>query len=257
MQLRGLLWMTAGLLVALAAGFVGYITLTQAAPVPANEISGARQASTTTTQVVAAVERIGVRTMLDAESLQLIDVPVDTVPEGALTSIEDEAVGRITMVDLYPGEVILAQRLADPNHVAGDGRTALILEEGRVLMAIGPGDLMSNIGVLKPGDRVDLYFSFEFTGAAGSKAEEMTFSLLQNVSLEAMIGGTVPEGGTSPQDPRALLLTLDPQDVAVLKHMLDREATIDVVLRAPDDDDEFDVEPVDEEYIVNGWDIPR
>ncbi len=255
-QLRGLLWVIAGLVVAIVAGFVAFSILSRATPAVQSTVGAGVAQPVTTTSVVVALTPIGVRTTLNAEMMELRDVPVATVPEGALTSFE-EAEGKITMVDLFPGEVILTQRLADPNYITGNGRTALILETGQVLFAIPPSDLMSNIGVLKPGDHVDLIFSFDFTGAGGSKAEKMTFNLLQNVSLSAMIGGTVPEGATSPTDPRALLLTLDPQDVLVLKQMLDMEAKIDLVLRAPDDDEQFDVVPVDEEYIVNGWNIPR
>ncbi len=253
--MRGLLWLISGLAVALIAGVVAFAFLSRATPAP-----GPAQVSTLApaalVEAVVAIETVGVRSLLTSESVELRQLPVDSLPDGALSTLE-EAVGKITLVDLYPGEVILGQRLADPDHITGNGRTALLMEEGQVLFAVPPSDLMSNIGVLKAGDRVDLIFSFDFTGNGGSKAEKMTFSLLQNVSLSAMIGGTVPEGATSPVDPRALLLMLDPQDVLVLKQMLDMGAKIDLVLRAPDDDQEFDLDPVDEEYIVNGWSIPR
>ena len=102
-------------------------------------------------------------------------VPVATVPEGAIARLT-EAIGKLTLVDLYPGEIILAQRLVDPNVTSGDGRQALVVAGEDVLMAFPADDLMSKTGVLKPGDHVDLLFTLDFpvyaaaaAGAGGSR----------------------------------------------------------------------------------------
>ena len=219
--------------------------------------------------VVVAASAVEVRSVLTTDNVEQRELPVNAVPEGAISDLE-EAVGKITLVDLYPGEVILAQRLVDPNIVTGDGRLALVVSEDQVLMAISPADLMSRIPVLKPGDQVDVLFSLDFPvdsaqvapqagsdgsetprstgGQAGQKEEQATFHLLQNLTIAQIVG---EEG-----NPSALLLTVEPQDALVLKYAIDAGGIQDIVLRAPGMEQPYDTEPVDIEYLINRYRIP-
>jgi pilus assembly protein CpaB len=214
--------------------------------------------------VVVAASAVEVRSLLTDDNVELRQLPVNAVPEGAVRELE-EAVGKITLVDLYPGEVILAQRLVDPNIITADGRLALAVAEDQVLMAVSPVDLMSRINVLKPGDHVDLLFSLDFpmtTGvvlppaegeeAAGveiaTEEEQVTFFLLQNIVIAAIIG--------EENEPQAILVTLSPEDALVLKYAVDAEGIQDIVLRAPGAEQPFDVEPVDVDFMINRYRIP-
>jgi pilus assembly protein CpaB len=246
-RLRGCLWLTAGLVVALLAGVVAFMALNSAIQEGGDRDEGA--AAGPRVSVVIAAGAIPVRTALAAADLELREVPVDAVPQGAVRERE-QAVGKVTLVDLYPGEVILAPRLVDPNVTSGDGRLALVVAEDEVLMAIPASDLMSRVGVLKPGDRVDLLFSLDFTGGEGRQSNLVAFSLLQNVAIAAIVGGG------QQNLPNALLLTVDPQDALLLKYVNDAGGTMDIVLRAPGAEQPFEVEPVDEGYMINRYRIP-
>jgi pilus assembly protein CpaB len=268
-RLRGFLWFTAGLIVAVLAGFVGFITLSRAAAQGAGE-----EAAIPSVPVVVASRSVEVRSLLTMEDLVAKEMPVDTVPEGAVRE-PVEAVGKITLVDLYPGEVILVQRLADPNVIAGDGRLALVVADDEVLMAFPAQDLMSRVGVLKPGDHVDLLFSLDFpvnrsiaglleseeTEEGGAKAaarqeEQSTFNVLQNVTIAAIVAGRTPTGGTEARAPEAILLTVTPQDALILKYVKDADGILDIVLRAPGAEQPFSVDPVDVDYVINRYQIP-
>jgi pilus assembly protein CpaB len=247
-RLRGFLWLFAGLIVALLAGLVGYVTLSRAAMRQAGqEVEGVPEV-----QVVVATREVAVRSILVADDVALKALPVTAVPEGAVARVED-AVGKITLVDLYPGEVILAQRLLDPNLVTAGGRYALLIAGDKVLMALPTTDLMSRIDVLKPGDHVDLLFSLEFPAGAAEKEKQVTFNLLQNLTIAAVVGQPGQAAGAAPQ---ALLLTVSPQDALVLKYALDAGATLDLVLRAPGAEQPFTVEPVDIQYLIDRYRIP-
>jgi pilus assembly protein CpaB len=209
---------------------------------------------------VVAVQAVPVGTQLGAEMLEVRQIPVEATAEGAVGAVADAA-GKVTMMELYPGEVILAQRLADPNVISGDGRQALVLSEGQVLMAFPADDLMSKVGVLKPGDHVDLLFSLKFpdttaAGTEGGKEQQATFNLLQNVTIAALVGGETTTGGTSQGAPEALLLTIAPQDALVLKYVKDAGGIMDIVLRAPGDTGPYETNPVDVDFMINRYQIP-
>jgi len=255
--------LTAGLVVALLAGVVAFVTLsrataTQQAPEATEGTIGP------TVQVVVAARAVAVRAALSTDDLATKDLPVEAVPAGAVSEIE-EALGKITLVDLYPGEIILSQRLIDPNEITGDGRYALVIAEDQVLMAFPAGDLMSRSNVLKPGDQVDLLFTLTLPtnrapvttgsavggGTASPEEEEpFTFDLLQNVTIAAVVKA---EEASAPE---ALLLTISPQDALVLKYVKDAGGIVDIVLRAPGVDRPFEVEPVDVDYVLNRYQMP-
>jgi pilus assembly protein CpaB len=281
-RLRGCIWLVAGLLIAVLAGVMAYLYLGQAA----EQNAAAVVEETPRVSVVVAARAVPLRAQLTEANLRLAEFPVETVPQGALASMAD-AVGRISLVDLYPGEPILAQRLVDPNYVSGDGRTALLLAPEEVLLAFPAADLMSDLTVLKPGDRVDLYISLEIpwgrdliaTNAivpeGQPEAELTTFIVLQNVGIAALPGsipdqapeqqqaaGILPGQAPQPQQAAAtepadaILFTLAPQDALVLKYVMDAGAVQTIVLRAPGADTPFEVEPVNIDYLINRYTLP-
>ena len=139
---------------------------------------------------------------------------------------------------------------------------------------------MSRIGVLKPGDHVDLLFSLDLppgrgvelplegegeaegdeagTGGAtrtSGQEEQFTFSLLQNVTIAAIVTGDTSAGGQA-SSAEAILLTVNPQDALLLKYAKDAGGIVDIVLRAPGIERPFDTEPVDIDYMINRYRIP-
>ncbi len=251
-RMRGFLWLAAGVVVASLAGVVGFLALSRAAPLQEE----APIAAPPQVAVVVAAQRVDVRSLLTADDVDVQELPVDAIPDSAIRQ-QDRAVGKITLTELYPGEILLEQRVVDPNVIAADGRTAVVIDDDRVLMAFPAGDLMSNLNILRPGDHVDLLLSYELPADAVTTArpgpiasptqdetELVTFTLLQNVVLAQIIRGQ--EGGTT-----AYLLTVSPQDALLLKHVKDIGAIRDLVLRAPGVEVDFPTDPVDLDYLIN------
>ena len=258
---RGCLWLVAGLLVALLAAAVAYAALNQATQVQTGAPGAAPQV-----EVVVAARAVPVRAVLTAEDLQLKQMPVSAVPEGALREI-GEAEGKVTLVDLFPGEVLLSQRLVDPNVASASGRLALVVAADEVLIAFPAGDRLTQTGVLKPGDHVDLLVSLEIAtdrgpglGVAGAgdqaEADQQTFTVIQNLTIAAIVGQAVDEAGAQTGEPSALLFTVSPQDALVLKYLVDAGAVADLVLRAPGAEGPYTVEPVDMDYLIDRYQIP-
>ena len=273
-RMRGFLWLAAGLIVAVLAALVAFTALNRATAQRAGQaVVGPK------VQVVTAAHAVSVRSALKAEDLQVKSVPVETVPEGAIREVA-AATGKLTLVDLYPGEIILTQRLVDPNVTSGDGRQALVVAGEEVLMAFPADDLMSKTGVLKPGDHVDLLFSLDFPvygaaaapagaaaggagagaaaaggGVTGPDTEKSTFNLLQNLTIAAIVTAKTTTGAAS-TTPEAILLTVSPQDALVLKYVKDAGAVMDIVLRPPGNERPAVADPVDFDYLLNRYRIP-
>jgi pilus assembly protein CpaB len=256
---RGLLWLVAGLVVALLAAYITFNTLARATAAPAGQAGTGPQV-----ELLVAKRSLPMRTLLTAEDVELKPMPADAVPADALSDAE-EAIGRLTTVDLYQGEVLVAGRLLEPNVVGGDGRTALFMAEDEVLVAIPAQDQLSRAGVLKTGDRIDLLFSLDFPveRVAGqdddADEEPATFSLLQNLPVVGLLGPKNP--GAAGQDGEVvqvetILLTVTPQDALTLKYAFDTGGIVGMALRAPGVERTFETEPVDVDYVIKRYEIP-
>ena len=150
---RGFLWLLAGLIVAMLAGVVGFMTLSGATAQRSGGGGGAADVP-----VVVAAQAVPIRSLIKPSDVVVRNIPVSAVPEGALRDT-GEVIGKLNLAELYPGEVLLRQRVVDPNVKSSDGRIALAVADDQVLIAYPANDLLSRSGVLKPGDRVDLLFS--------------------------------------------------------------------------------------------------
>jgi Flp pilus assembly protein CpaB len=257
-RMRGCIWLAAGLVVALLAGLVAFLTLNNATQRQQAAVLGEGGAAV---PVVVAGQSVPVRSLLTPEMLQVKQMSVESAPQGYLSDIA-QAAGKVTLIDLYPGEPILSPRLVVPNALSADGRMALVVAADEVLMAFPADDLMSQVGVLKSGDQVDILISLNVpvnrtTAATGGAAEteQQTFNVLQNATIAAVVAAPVAQGQPAGA-PQALLLAVSPQNALILKYAKDMGGAIDLVLRAPRVDQEYDVAPVDADSMINRYQIP-
>lgn len=130
-------WCTTVVAAALAATLVG--TLTARAEAAAARFGGLRPVAVLTATVDAGDE-------VGAGDVRIVQVPRAFVPEGAVSTVPDD---QTALAPLYPGEVLLAERLA-PDGLHG---VAALLPEGTRAMAVpaGPGALR-----VRTGDLVDV-----------------------------------------------------------------------------------------------------
>lgn len=246
-----------------------------------------------TQKVVAASRDLAIGTLLEADDLRMVDVPVELLPRDAIND-QAGAIGQITKVALVNGELVLGHHLADPTNISHD--LAFVIENSQVLMAFPAEDLMSDLNVLQRGDRVDILVSIEkpvnLTELDSTlqgdevilekeETEEettrlFTFDALQAIEISAVVAdikyeneeqGTFIGGDTNeiteplptPQPSeitvKAYLLAVSPQDALILKHLKDLGGIFDIVLRAAGPPIYFELEPVIDEYIVEKYDL--
>jgi Flp pilus assembly protein CpaB len=232
-----------------------------------------------TTDIVITTHDLAVGSVINREDVQLTTVPVSLVPRDAMLTIED-SLGKIAMVHLIQGEMVLQHHLADPTNISHD--IGYILADNQVLMAFPSNDLMSGLGVLQRGDNVDIFATMTLevtptnttTGVATGTEEQrvatmFTFDAFQRMEVTAIVADVVTGDTTTTTTSgqaqatanpasikvKAYLLALDAQDALVLKHMRDKGATFDIVLRSPTTNELFDISPVTEEYLVQRFEL--
>ena len=109
-----------------------------------------RASALPTGRVVVARQDIQPGTLLDASMLDAQPIPQAILPDNALASVED-AVGRVAIVPLTAGEVLLMSKLA-----GGEAGLSSRLPDGRWAMVLPAGWLATPLPALESGDRLDL-----------------------------------------------------------------------------------------------------
>ncbi len=205
--------------------------------------------------IVVATRDIPLHSVLGAADVELREVPPETVPEDGLADLT-EATGKLTTADIARGEVVLRRRLIAPDYVGP--RAAFVMDPKQVLIAVAATDLLASLGIVRPGDHIDIMLTFDFGKTNPQIATGMnTLFMMQDVRVAAVVydgaspegsGDKPPSGGAGPA--RALLLALDPQDALLMKYFRDAGASMDYDLRSPAAEGPFDSVPVDNDYLL-------
>lgn len=131
----------------------------------------AAPAAAPTADVIVATRDIPTRTVVTAADLKVAKFNADVVPPGALTKSED-VVGKIIVIPVSTGEVILASKFAPaqgatftvfpPNQPIAPGQPIPPGTPNYRAMSITVPDAQAVGGVIQVGDTVDILYSFQF-----------------------------------------------------------------------------------------------
>jgi len=260
---RGILWLVVGLILALLAAGISFFSFQRLINQQATD--AAEKQSTQT--VVVAGQLINERAVILLTDVTTEERPMEEVPSGAIFKTE-EVVGRIAARPILPGQVLLAQYLAEenfsvgaPNLESGEIVTGTVnfneaLGEDLVAYALPASSLLSQEGILLPGDHVDLLFSTDVVGEQEGVGGKVALYALQDLEVLQIIYQPPPpetdedqKKEKAPAEPKAripktLILAIDPQDAVVLKYAVDIQAPIDLALRGADNQTVFEVDAV-------------
>jgi Flp pilus assembly protein CpaB len=251
---RGVLWLLAGLVLAIAAAGISYFAFQQAM---AERASAVEEPSTQT--VVVAKQLINERAVIRLADISTEERPIEEVPSGAIFKTDD-AVGRIATRSLQPGQILLTQYLIESFSPTGIEAADIITESVNFNEALGEDlvgfafpvtDRLSKEGILLAGDHVDLLFSTDVVGQQEGSGGKVSIYAIQDVEILQVIYMPAPteEGDEkaveeAPLVPKTLIMAMEPQDAVVLKYAIDTQSPLDVVLRAADNERFFDVDAV-------------
>jgi len=155
--------------------------------------------------------------------------PVATVPAGALSSL-DSAVGRVTRVPVYAGEVIVPGRLSPPG--TGPGLQVKITP-GKRAMAVKIDDVVGVSGLIQPDSRVDVLVTLRDQRSDGEQVSKLFMSNMRVLSV-----GTIDRSGPDNRPIVATSATLEVTPIEAERLAVAmRDGTIQLVLRGYGDPD--------------------
>lgn len=168
-----------------------------------------------TTAVVVAKTNIPPRTRIQESMLQMKEMPVDMVPEGAITDF-DSVKNVQVKVSIFAGDILTIQKVF--NSTGDEGFVGSIPPDCRAV-SINVNEITGVAGFAKPGDKVDLLYVEKGQYSATANI------LLQNVSLlsvnqDTTGGNIVDDNGivtsSAISNPTIATFALPPQDVLKL-----------------------------------------
>jgi pilus assembly protein CpaB len=181
--------------------------------------------------MVAAVE-IPFGTMIEAQHITLVRMPMGTAPDDSFDS-PDKAIGKIATFSMLRGDILRSARLAE--HLGGSTLASLIETDKRAI-SVRVDDVVGVAGFLLPGNRVDV-LATKKTGNANAQAE----TILEDLRVLA-VDQTASTDKTQPVVVRAVTLEMTPEEAEVLVKAM-AEGRLQLALRNPLDNQKRPPEP--------------
>ena len=238
--------------VALAGGAVmmakNYISAYQ------NELArerASREAAVPTVQVMVANRALRYGETLSKEDIRSVRWPKTAMPEGAFTTMEDlfpaDSEPRYVLRTMEKDEAVLALKVTEPGEDAG---ITSRLERGMRAFAIKVDVATGVSGFLRPGDRVDIYWTGSTRGAVedGRRGGEITKLIQTNIQLIA-IDQTAGEDIDGTVIARTVTVAAAPQQVASLAQA-QTTGRLSLALVGADDDTVASAMDVDQRILL-------
>jgi pilus assembly protein CpaB len=191
------------------------------------------------TQVVVAKEAIPERTRITEDMLELKNVPINSIVDGAYVSVAD-AVGKVTKLPIARNAQVVQTSVVDTTGSLADSLELVVPTDQRA-MSITASQVLSAGGLILPGDFVDIVW----TCCGGTPTVART--LLQNVQVAAVDqaivnagppgdDGTVVSAGDGEANPEAVTLTLllTPEQGQQV-FLAEQQGSLRAELRGPED----------------------
>lgn len=252
----GIVLVVFGLFLAALVGGAVYVLAQGAESSSAEEMTGALK-------VVALVPE---RSPIPATALEVVQVPKSLKPATAL-SVIDQAVGKMALNNMYPGDWVLSTRIADTK---GESGVSFTMAQGLVMVTFPASDIIGT-GAVRRGDTVDIVVTVDTSkenGPVGPGAPAGTVSpggitqfTIQNLKVEAIgVVATTATGQAQTTDANAkdkvITFAVSRQDALALKQIKDYpNSRAEIVLRAAGDQMIYTVDAVNMRRLIERFNI--
>jgi len=171
-----------------------------------------------TVDVVVLTRQVRYGERLTPEDVRLVRWPEAALPEGAFTSLEevvseDPQLQRTALRTMEVDEALMAIKVTEPGQDAG---VSSRLTKGMRAFAIRV-DVASGVsGFLRPGDRVDIYWSGRRPSVSNDEGEQEVTQLIQSGVRLIAIDQIADEDNQNPVIARTVTVEASPLQVAAL-----------------------------------------
>lgn len=234
--------------VALAAGGAVFFLMSSDGDQPTAQIIP-QQPEIEVVQVLVADRDFGRGDALDPEGTRWVKWPARNVPEGAITSDNQEfydtlgeTVARSTLIKNEP---ITEMKVLRPGHA---GMMAALLTPGMRAVTLDVSERQSAAGFILPGDRIDIYHTVDSDDRSGQLTSQLLYANVRVLAID-QISAQTGEGAMP-----ASTVTLEMAPSQVESFLTSREnGTLSLALRsafAPEGGDELMQETKPSEVVV-------
>ena len=220
------------MVVAIGCGLVAMLGIQQAMQGGQAQVSPRIRVLVATIDIQPGVE-------LTEENVQFLDMPSDSVPEDAVTSIEQYE-ERAPKFAVMAEDIIRQSRLGKK----GEFTQSTQITAGMRVISISVNDTHTLSGLLRPGDRVDLLVTFRGRSDRGVMTTK-TKTLLEYVEVFATDDRTISDGARN-QETKAKIVSLlvTPEQVNYIK-LAESKGELALSWRHPDDDETVAIADID------------
>jgi pilus assembly protein CpaB len=250
---RNVIFLSLGLVLAVATGMLVFRLVRQAAP---SAEGGAT--SVTPTPVPARPIPVAAGPLKAGQVLTTTDIterqyPENLLPVGVVTDTT-KLVGQAVVEPIQPGEFFR------PSQLRAGSALSQVIEPKNVAVAFATEDLLNKSKVIQEGDHIDLLLTMDVKEEtpAGTLQGKATSFTLQNIRVLRIVRDVAGDQNASGQ-PQAILFEMKPQDAVIAKYVKDSGGTLDFTLRATKDEEPFQTAPINQDYILDnyGFKAPR
>lgn len=224
-----------------------------------NADTGQQQVEVERRPVVVAIQPVEARTAIPPDALRVEQWPVEIAPQTAMTTTSKVA-GKLTIAPIFPGQVILDNMIVDKLDTTGQitgtagSDVSFTIPDGQVAIAFPVSNIATVAGAIQQGDTVDLMVSLQppaIEGDQGGGPNNVTGFTLQNLEVIRTRPWNVEEGD---QAGTVYTMLVDRQQALILKYIREN-AQPDFALRPAGDEEEYDTDAVDLNYIITEFDL--
>ncbi|MCA9005611.1 MAG: Flp pilus assembly protein CpaB [Planctomycetaceae bacterium] len=212
-----------------------------------------KQVEVKTANVLMTIAEIPPGTPLNESNVKFKSWPIDQVPEGAVTKLEQYK-DRSIKTRAVPGEIVMKAKLSEQ----GVRGASVEIPDGKRVFTTSVDMTKTHSGLILPGDFVDVYVTFTARKPQGGTST-ITKVILERVKIFATdhltdVGGTESNQVKS----KNISLLLSPREGAMLK-LAEKKGEVHLALRAQSDstdseDVQFDDDELAEVFSIEGSD---
>lgn len=204
-----------------------------------------------TANVLVTIAEIAPGTPLNESNVKFKSWPIDQIPEGSVTKLEDYE-DRSIKTRAVPGEIVMKAKLSEQ----GARGASVEIPDGKRVFTTSVDMTKTHSGLILPGDFVDVYVTFSARKPEGGLTT-ITKVILERVKIFATDHLTDVGGADSNQvKSKNISILLSPKEGAILK-MAERKGEVHLALRAQSDtsdteDIQFNEDDLAEVFSIEG-----